>query len=232
MSLQVPEDSRYELKFVGRSSEHQRLRGWLRTHDAGFRTAYPDRIVNNIYFDSYDYHAYGQNLSGASQRTKLRYRWYGESVTPDRGELELKCKRNFFGWKLRAPVTEAPYRPGDSWGQIRRRMMTQAGPEGRQWLGACPFPVLVNRYLREYFVSADDRVRATIDVGLEIYDQRYKPAPNLTRRANIAPTMVIEFKFARDDREYASDVIQGIPIRVSRHSKYMIGVAAIANMHP
>lgn len=232
MSLHVPEGSRYELKFVGRSSEHQRLRGWLRTNDAGFRSAYPDRIVNNIYFDSYDYQAYGQNLSGASQRTKLRYRWYGESVTPDAGEIELKCKRNFFGWKLRSTVAEPPYRAGDSWTQIRRRMMAQVDPEARHWLGEHPFPVLINRYLREYFVSADERIRATIDIGLVIYDQRYKPVPNLTRRANLAPTIVVEIKFARSDQAYASEIIQGIPIRVSRHSKYMIGVAAIANAHP
>ena len=232
MSLQVPEDSRYELKFVGRTSEHQRLRGWLRTNGAGFRSAYPDRLVNNIYFDNYDYQSYGQNLSGVSQRTKLRFRWYGDSETPDRGELELKCKRNFFGWKLRSTVAEAPYRTGESWKQIRKRMIEQSGSEGRLWLGAHPFPVLINRYLREYFVSADERIRATIDLGMVIYDQRFKPAPNLTRRANTAPTIVIEFKFARDDRELAGDVIQGMPIRVSRHSKYMIGVAAIASAHP
>jgi len=232
MSLIVPEDSRYEIKFVGRASEHRRLQGWLRTNDAGFRTAYPDRIVNNIYFDGYDYDAYGQNLSGASQRTKLRYRWYGKSLTPDSGELELKCKRNHFGWKLRTPIEEPPYQPGDTWSQVRRRMMRQAGPEGRQWLGDHPFPVLINRYLREYYVSADEDIRATIDIGMAVYDQRYKPAPNLTRRANIAPTMVVEFKFAREDRSRAGNVIQGIPIRVSRHSKYMIGVAAIASAFP
>jgi SPX domain protein involved in polyphosphate accumulation len=232
MSLEVPEGCRYEIKFVGRSSEHHRLRGWLRQNFVGFGTAYPDRIVNNIYFDSFDYDSFAQNLSGASQRTKLRYRWYGESVTPDRGDLELKCKRNFFGWKLRSGVAEKPYETGDSWRLVRQRMMAQVNPEGRLWLGQHPFPVLINRYHREYFESSDRRIRATIDSGLTIYDQRYKPALNVTRRANIAPTIVIEFKFAREDRDYASDAIQGIPIRVGRHSKYMFGVSAIANAHP
>ena len=232
MSLQVPEDCRYEIKFVGRLSEHARLRGWLRDNQAGFRTSFPDRQVNNVYFDDYDYQAYGQNLSGASQRVKLRYRWYGTSVAPDRGELELKCKRNFFGWKLRLPVGAAPYEAGDSWSAIRRKLMIQVPAEGREWLGSHPWPMLLNRYSREYFVSADERVRATIDSKLAVYDQRYKPMPNFNRRTNLAPIIVVEFKFARADRDHANRILQTIPIRVSRHSKYMTGVTAIANTHP
>lgn len=232
MSLQVPDECRYEIKFVGRLSERYRLQGWLRNNQAGFRTSFPDRQVNNIYFDDYDYQAYGQNLSGASQRVKLRYRWYGESVTPDRGDLELKCKRNFFGWKLRQPVTSAPYAEGDGWSAIRRKLMAQATAEGREWLGTHPCPMLLNRYSREYYVSADERIRATIDSGLAVYDQRYKPKPNFNRRTNLAPIFIVEFKFARDDRERANRVLQTIPIRVSRHSKYMTGVTAIANTHP
>jgi hypothetical protein len=38
---------------------------------------------------------------------------------------------------------------------------------------------------------------------------------------------VVEFKFARSRRDLASKILQGIPIRVSRHSKYINGVTAI-----
>jgi hypothetical protein len=229
MRAKVPEDSRYEIKFVGRPSEHHRLRGWLHNSDVGFRSPYPDRVVNNIYFDGHDYRSYGENLSGASERVKLRYRWYGESETPERGQLELKCKRNFYGWKMRFPVAGAPYASGDTWRRLRGRMMEQLTPEGRFWLTAHPFAVLLNRYRRQYYVSADGRVRATIDTGLRVCDQRFKPVPNFARRANIAPSIVVEFKFARVDRLFASDILQGIPLRVSRHSKYMVGVSSIAH---
>jgi hypothetical protein len=39
--------------------------------------------------------------------------------------------------------------------------------------------------------------------------------------------LVVEIKFDRGDHAFGSRVIEGIPIRVSRNSKYMIGVEAI-----
>jgi hypothetical protein len=38
----------------------------------------------------------------------------------------------------------------------------------------------------------------------------------------------VECKFDRDQRELASRILVGLPIRVSRHSKYMNAVNAIA----
>ncbi len=38
--------------------------------------------------------------------------------------------------------------------------------------------------------------------------------------------MVVEFKFLVEDRSAASDALQTFPIRVSRNSKYVIGVEA------
>jgi hypothetical protein len=40
-------------------------------------------------------------------------------------------------------------------------------------------------------------------------------------------TMVVELKFQREHFESASSALQGIPIRVSRNSKYVVGVGAI-----
>jgi hypothetical protein len=68
----------------------------------------------------------------------------------------------------------------------------------------------------------------TIDWDQRVLDQRVVPAPNLSRLANLTESMVIEFKFAPEDRAFASEAIQGFPVRVSRNSKYVIGVQAIA----
>lgn len=226
MSRRVPEDARMEIKFVAHEIEAQRLKQWLRLHPAGFYTPHPDRQVNNVYFDTHHYFAFTENLSGASSRTKVRYRWYGQHDYPGKGTLEIKCKRNYFGWKLRFPARESPYAEGDSWRDIRRKLIVQLEPEAKTWLQANPHPVIINRYHRSYFVTHDDRVRATIDTSQSMFDQRYKPYPNVTHPANIPRTLIVEFKFDRHDRELGSRIIQGLPLRVSRNSKYMVGVKA------
>ena len=228
MSRRVPAHARLEIKFVASELEVHHLTQWLRLHPAGFYTPHPDRQVNNVYFDTHHYFAFTENLSGASARTKVRYRWYGHHDYPVAGALEIKCKRNYFGWKLRFDAAESPCSSDtDSWPDIRSNLIAQLEPEARKWLEANPHPVILNRYHRSYFVTHDGRVRATIDTGQVMYDQRYKPAPNITRPANIPRTLVLEFKFARSDRDHAAQITQGLPLRVSRNSKYMTGVKAI-----
>ena len=227
MSYRVPEHGRREIKFVAYEVHYHTLLQWLGLNAAGFVAPYPDRSVNNVYFDTYDYPAFSDNLFGASSRTKVRYRWYGNSLGPDAGTLEIKCKRNAFGWKLRYPVAKAPYEPSADWRGVRQALLEQLPPDGRRTLNANPFPVLINRYYRKYFLSADGKVRATVDTRQAVMDQRFKPHPNLTHRANLPHTLVVEFKFDRRDWKLASSVLQGIPLRVSRHSKYINGVRAI-----
>ena len=227
MSHQVPDDSRLEIKFVTSVTEVATLLRWLRVHPAVFSVAYPDRRINNIYFDSHQYFAYAENLFGASARAKVRYRWYGCNDYPDDGALEIKCKRNNFSWKLRYPVPVNPYEPGNSWLDIRRNLSAHLPPDARIQLDAHPLPVILNLYDRRYFVSRDETVRATIDTGQVVYDQRYKPYPNVLHKTTMPDMLVMEFKFDRDDREVAKQILQGLPIRVSRHSKYVAGIQAI-----
>jgi len=227
MSVTVPEQARLEIKFVAPAHEERLLASWFAGHPACFSEPFPARRVNNVYFDTYDWLAFRQNLSGASQRYKVRYRWYGTSSLPGRGALEVKCKRNFYGWKLRYPVADAPSVEGDRWQEIRRRLSSQLTQAGRTWLDANPQPVILNRYQRRYLVTHDQKVRATIDSQLAVYDQRYKPRPNLWRVSNMPRVIVVELKFDRSERERASRLVEGLPLRVSRHSKYVTGVQSI-----
>lgn len=227
MTMTVPAHARLEIKFVGYTTLYSDLINWLRLHPAGFRVPHPDRLINNIYFDTHEYHAFAENLSGVSARTKVRYRWYGDSQLPDDGALEVKRKRNYFGWKLRYSVRDLLYRPNASWGEIRLAIAEQIPAEAKQWLNVNPMPVLINRYYRNYFLSADGRIRATVDTDQMVWDQRFKSQPSFSRRAHIANTLVVEFKFDRKNQPLASQVLQTMPLRVSRHSKYINGTLAL-----
>lgn len=227
MKAVVPSESRYEIKFSASEVHRARLEQWLHTHPAGFRTAFPARWVNNIYFDSFDYDAVWENLSGVSNRTKIRFRWYGESLNTRPGAIELKCKRNLFGWKRVHRLDEDLGLGSKSWREIYSGLRKAIPEDLRCYLDAHPLVVLINRYRRRYFVSGDGRIRATVDWKQAVWDQRCNAYPNLDRPANMPRSVILEIKFDRGDRELASRVLQTLPIRVGRHSKYVVGVRAI-----
>ncbi len=220
-------EERHEIKFAAYATEYSRLRHWLQMHPAGFCSPYPKRQVNNVYFDTSDYRAYAENLAGVSARSKVRFRWYGSLPGPDSGSLEVKQKRNYFGWKLRFAVAEAPWHDGDSWSQVRSSLRNQLSAGGQLWLDHNPLPVMLNRYQREYFESADRRIRVTIDTHQQVYDQRIGASPNVNRPSIMQDTLVVEFKFAREHRPDAVKLLAKMPLRIGRHSKYMNAVRAI-----
>jgi hypothetical protein len=226
MNDPIPEDARYEIKFVADAIRYREIEQWIRLNPAGFRTAYPPRWVNNTYFDTPDLYAFAENLSGTSARAKVRLRWYGETHRPDSTVLEVKRRRNHLGWKIHysgRPLDLGAHR----WLALRRQLRQAIPPEGRLWLDSHPLPVLINRYHRQYFDVPGGSLRATLDRRQTVYDQRFASRPNLRSSANLPDTLVVEIKFGRDDHAFGSRVVEGIPIRVSRNSKYMVGVEAI-----
>lgn len=228
MSVTGGDDDRYEVKFAAYAVQYPMLRQWIRMHPEAFGVAYPDRNINNVYFDTWDYRAYAENLAGVSDRSKLRYRWYGDSAGPGVGVLELKLKRNRFGTKERYDVDEAPWEPGLDWLQIRERIRQQVSFAGRLHLDQNPLPVMLNRYVRQYFCSANGKVRMTVDREQRHYDQRLGRFPNFSQLAIRPDSLVLEVKFARTSRREAEVILRDVPFRVTRHSKYMNAVRAIS----
>jgi hypothetical protein len=220
------ESARYEVKFIASPDQYFRVEHWIAMHPAGFHAPYPPRQVNNVYFDDFNLYACAENLSGTSARSKVRLRWYGDTFRPESCVLEVKQKRNMLGWKYNFRAGAIDFE-SQSWLSIRRSLRSQLAPEGRSWLDETPQPVLLNRYRRKYYLSRDAKVRVTLDSNQQVFDQRVAPRPNLRRAANLPQTIVVEFKFGREDYAIASKAIQGIPIRVSRNSKYVIGVQAL-----
>jgi hypothetical protein len=218
---------RCELKFVARDTLAHHVAAWLRTHARAFLEAHPPRWVNSVYFDSYDYTAYHRTLSGISERAKVRFRWYGPCPTPGSGALEVKLKRDAQGWKIAYPVASAPASPGATWREIAERIATQIPLAGRRWLDAHQQPVLISRFRRQYWMTCDGEIRATLDTDQSFYDQRYRPTPDLSRRANVAPTMVLEIKCTPAYADELPALLAGLPLTLSRNSKYCHGLRAM-----
>ncbi len=227
MNFTVPAETRCEIKFVAPELEYHRLLHWLSQHPYCFYQEYPDRQVNNIYFDSLDFQSYKDNISGASSRLKVRYRWYGSSVEPAQGALEIKCKRNQYSWKLIYDFKNTIDLGEGDWPQIRKALSRHLPSEAKKWVDTHPVPILLNRYQRKYFRCKHEKIRVTLDTVIRVYDQTRKPYPNLTFQTNMPRIFVMEVKFPRELRNKASEIIRDIPIRVSRHSKYICGFHSI-----
>ena len=225
--LQVPANSRHEIKFVANFYTLPKILAWIKCNNLAFYNEYPDREVNNIYFDTYDYFAYASNLSGESSRQKVRYRWYGHKLL-DFGQLEVKNKRNNLGWKDTYKILQKPYNNNDSWREVIKNITAELPDDAKPILKLYSFPVISNKYSRSYFISKDKKIRVTIDTNQVTYDQRYKSQPNFKVKSSVLNTFVLEVKFDRVDRDCVTDFLTGLPIRISRHSKYMNAVNSVS----
>jgi len=217
---------RFEVKFAGQGTSIDTIKTWIQTHRAGFIQPYPPRTVNSTYFDTYSLGAFEENLVGASSREKVRVRWYGRDPATDKSTLEVKLRRNKLGWKLSYPLHGVPHR-SQTWRDFQKNVRSQLPPDARIRFDAHPMVSLVNRYHRRYFLSGDGLIRVTLDSNLKAFDQRFGRVPRMDRSIDLPDMLVVEFKFSPDDRANAMALMKGIPLRVSRSSKYSIACSNI-----
>ena len=97
-------------------------------------------------------------------------------------------------------------------------------------MDTAPCAAMVNRYSRQYFVSADDKIRATIDNRQSVLGQARRHHLKFVSGESRPRTLVIEFKFDRHDRAQASELLKQFPVRVSAHSKYILGILSTAEV--
>ena len=215
--------ARYERKFLAPA---HRLEGILATvwlHPASFRRTYPDRFVNNLYLDTPSLQDYVAHVSGARRRSKTRIRWYGHLDTSvENPVLERKIKWAGVGGKRSYALPPFPIEP--PWPRpLLREAFNDAGlPEALGLSLRHLEPVVLNRYRRHYFESADGRFRLTVDSGLQVY------AIPRTGGALGPPvrlgTAVLEVKYAPACAEGAAEVASRLPFRLARYSKYVAAI--------
>ena len=219
---------RYELKLICEAHYLAQARTWIRLHPEGFRVAYAPRTVNNLYLDTPELNSFNANMAGVPDRQKLRLRWYGEKgegSIVSQPVLELKYKLNLLGGK-RQQVLACDLDWTRPYADLLATIREATGPEWPQWLTVATQPTLINRYQREYYVTVDDAIRATLDYAQVIYDQRLQPSPNLNRPMPLADFVVIELKAIPEHIERLQWAVGRFPIPRSRNSKYVKGVLA------
>lgn len=214
---------RYELKMVFTALQLAEVRSWILSHSYAFRKAYPHRYVNNIYFDTSKWDMLGAHLDGVEKRAKVRYRWYGQTWSPSQGQIEIKHKQSNVGYKKQQNCPDELLLNKSSWSVITQQLKAQSGKEFRELFDFF-IPVLINRYRREYYVSADNTIRVTLDYDMKAFAQTFSSKPNIKYEEPLRNNVVVEVKADQKYHHNVADVLAELPLYSQQHSKYLNGL--------
>jgi len=219
---------RREIKYVSNELFSNQIYGWLLRSELALKKHYPDRIVNNVYYDTHKLEALSDNLDGISRRDKLRYRWYGSrDQLGIKGKLEIKKRKNAYGAKEAIEIFSDKKLSYHS--ELKETIKTQIPSNWRHVVEHFCLPVMINTYKRSYFISKCNNIRVTLDRDNQVFDQRQSNKINIVKASNLPDYLIIEIKFHPDFTEYVSNSISDIPMRISRNSKYVNSVMSILN---
>lgn len=221
----INEELRYERKYLITDFSFREVEQWIKFHPAAFSEIYYPRTINNIYFDTLGFSNYYDNVEGETKRLKVRIRWYGElNGTIQQPMLEYKIKEGLLGKKESYPLL--PFQLNE---QLERSAIISA-------LQPCPLivknfvaglqPVLLNRYRRRYFLSADKHFRITVDHDLSYYSIGYD-RPLLWNPSVDRNSTVVELKYDSNRESEAKAIGSALPFPLTKNSKYLQGLERV-----
>ncbi len=214
---------RYEIKMVFDALRLDEVRSWVYAHSSAFGVAYPPRQVNNIYFDTIERELMMNHIDGIADRAKVRFRWYGESWVTEGGQIEQKIKRSQLGYKKIQLLSETIDISESSWDEVLEFLYRDSNKE-IEFLLKNMMPVLINKYMREYYVSMDGEIRVTLDYDMRAFGQGFGFSPNTDFEQAVRNNVVIEMKSAKKNHKKMADALAEFPLYCTQNSKYLDGV--------
>ena len=219
-------DARYEIKFILDESEYTRAMRWLHTH-MHVRTSYPSRVVHSIYFDDCEFSSIKDNLSGVSDRQKIRLRWYEDKDKNfSQPFLEIKKRTGRLGYKkhIKTPGLSnkiASLRADE----IRMRIESDAK---RDLFGCNIFdrhltPVMYINYKRDYYEDLSG-IRVTIDSDIKFHSVSSHASISRLKPIKYSPR-IMEIKFPVERKNQVSALLKNLHLTPKRHSKYLMGMS-------
>ncbi|MDQ3047936.1 MAG: polyphosphate polymerase domain-containing protein [Bacteroidota bacterium] len=215
---------RYERKFLVSSHSYKDLEHLLKFHPACFSPVYHERRVNNIYFDSPGFTNYYDNIDGEKDRLKIRIRWYGDTFgTVASPVMEMKIKKGLLGNKRSYSLNPFIINNDFDRNDLEEILSTGQIPDHTVKHVLSLFPVLLNTYVRRYFISADKNFRITIDRDMNFYAMHYGYNTFLNHFMDARST-VLELKYNNEFEDLAKELASALPFPLTKSSKYVSGL--------
>lgn len=205
---------RFERKYRIDNLVLQHVQQIVQVHPASFKKIYPDRVVNNIYFDTPQFTCLQDNLNGINIRKKYRLRWYAD--VPEniaQPQFEVKYKENELGGKK---IVKMPDFNLNALGPIQQKVNEVL--QGQQIL----VPTLLNSYNRSYWGTKDQKFRITIDSALKFHPLYY--LPKFKKYRILDKAIILELKYDLEDEQQVNRILSHLPFRLSKNSKYVNGI--------
>ena len=204
---------RFERKWIFKSNNSLALINALIRSNLFFRTHYPSRNVNSIYFDTYNYTSIRQNLDGVSNKKKIRVRWYGNKDIIANPVLEIKSKKGFETKKESSSIKELDNIKLSDLDIIREKLNKKM--KSKKIIN----PILTTHYEREYFVSLNGKIRATVDYNLKSIFLNNSTQIDIVK--NFKNICILEFKYSTSLDKYVRENLKDITLRLSKNSKFV-----------
>jgi hypothetical protein len=210
---------RHEIKIIVPGHLGSMVDGWIRLHPEGFRTEYPSRRVNSLYYDTLNWDSLRDNAAGISERSKLRLRWYGSVNKTDHLQLEIKSRRAGLVSKQTEPIDgDFEFDGTLAWPEFKAAISNSSPLFQHET--KLVVPTIVTSYERDYFVTFDNRIRLTLDKSLRYHrvasgDVQFSPAPIGEK------VFIIEVKGNPSEVERIMDITRKFPLRPGQNSKFV-----------
>lgn len=226
----MPIKHRYETKFSVIDLNRNEIENIIKSHPAIFHEIYCTRNINNIYFDTVDFSSYIDNIEGVRDRKKVRIRWYGDLLGEcNNPVLEVKYKQGLLGWKERHNLQNFTLdleNYFDYKGVFENLVKNKSFDLHKLDLKFL-IPTLLNRYERTYYLSSDKKFRLTLDNKMSFY--AVNPIRDYFKIFSDEEKTVVELKYNQQYADEARGISEHFPFRVTKNSKYVIGVERIRN---
>jgi len=204
---------RFERKWIFNSSNYLILINAIIRSNLFFRNQYPQRKVNSIYFDTNNYTSILQNLDGISDKKKIRIRWYGDEKIMIDPAIEIKSKNGFETKKEIIEIKELNNIQPLNLDMINEKLNAKLN------LKKLVLPILTTNYDRQYFVSFDGKIRATVDYNLKSNFLKNLSQINIIK--NFKKICILELKYSTSLDKYVRQNLKDISLRLTKNSKFV-----------
>ena len=208
--------NRFERKWVFKSGNYLSLINSLIKSSLFFKTHYPKRRVNSIYFDTFDFSSIRQNLDGVSNKKKIRVRWYGEQDKILNPVLEIKSKKG-------SETKKENYKINDlnnlKFPNLKNLEIIKEVVNLKAKCKNTIYPILTTNYDREYFLSDNGKIRATVDYNLKSIYLKNLSQIDITK--NFSQVSILELKYSTKLDKYVRQNLKEMSLRLSKNSKFV-----------
>jgi hypothetical protein len=221
--------NRYEIKFVLNELEYSEVKYFLKKIKSF--NSFPQRNVNSLYFDSLDFNSVKDNITGVSERKKMRFRWYEKSEFSPR--IEIKNRFSRVGSKNTYLIDSVNLEDLKvlSAREFKNKLFKNLNFKNKEnaFFYKYFIPTLSVTYDRDYY-ETNSGLRITIDSEIKFQPVSLGRPINFHKKINY-PNKVMELKFPIELKDHVQELIRSLNLIPKRHSKYLIGLSKIGYCH-